>query len=102
MNVVRHAYPEDSHGDKRGVVEITYDIPEPGCLKVEIADRGIAFNPLTYPEPDLNAPLEDRQVGGLGVFLTRQFTDSLEYVRDGAWNRVRFAMLAASPARARE
>ena len=98
MNVVRHAYP----AGVQGVVEISYAVPAPGCLQVEIADRGVAFNPLTYPEPDLNASLEDRPVGGLGVFLTRQFTDSLEYLRDGAWNRVRFALMAASSVRASE
>jgi len=88
MNVVRYAYPADS----RGLVEITYSIPQACCLRVEIADQGVEFNPLELAEPELGSSLEERPVGGLGVFLIRHYADSLHYRRDGAWNRVLFSV----------
>lgn len=88
MNVARHAYLDGLPG----LVEIIWSVPQPGLLCVDIADRGIAFNPLTRAEPDLNASLNERPVGGLGIFLIRRLTQSLEYRRDGNWNRVHFEM----------
>ena len=86
MNVARYAYPPDT----RGLVKITYSIPQASCLSVEIADQGVEFNPLELAPPELGASLEERAAGGLGVFLIRHYTDSLQYRRDGAWNRVLF------------
>lgn len=96
INVARYAYPPEV----AGLVEITYAVPQPGRLSIEIADRGAAFNPLAHPEPELHLELAKRPVGGLGVFLTRKLTDSLQYRREGGWNRVCFEILARSPARA--
>jgi anti-sigma regulatory factor (Ser/Thr protein kinase) len=55
---------------------------------VEYSDRGRPFDPLTAPEPRLDAPLEERCVGGLGVHLARQIMRDLEYRRAGDWNRI--------------
>ncbi len=43
MNVCRHAYPDGM----QGVVTLTYSVPAPGELSVEVADQGVEFNPLT-------------------------------------------------------
>jgi anti-sigma regulatory factor (Ser/Thr protein kinase) len=69
-------------------------------LSFEIADRGAEYNPTTLREPNLPDSLNERSVGGLGVFLVRQLTESLDYSRDGEWNRLRFAFSAASAASA--
>ncbi len=53
---------------------------------------GYPFNPLTRAEPDLNASLDERPVGGLGIFLIRRLTQSVEYRREGNWNRLHFEM----------
>ena len=79
MNVARYAYPSGA----QGMVEVSYSVPQPGLLAVEIADRGEAFDPLSREEPDLTASLEDRPIGGLGIFLVRSMTSGLCYRRDG-------------------
>ena len=53
-------------------------------VRVEIENDAMPFNPLEVPAPDLNRPLDERAVGGLGIHLVRQVMDGLEYQwRDG-------------------
>ena len=67
------------------------------CLRIEkaaysitiiIEDSGIAFNPLRAPEPDVDAPLEDRKIGGLGILLVKSAMDHLDYQRAHGKNRL--------------
>ena len=63
------------------------------ALEVEIVDDGIPFDPLTEaPEPDLSAPLEDRQIGGLGVHMVKYYMEDLSYSRDGVHNRIKMTL----------
>ncbi len=55
-------------------------------LTVEVEDDGRPFNPLEAPTPDMNKPLAERQVGGLGIHLVREMMDELEYERKGDKN----------------
>ena len=74
VNVCTHAYPEDSPGD----VSISWSVPAPGQLSVEVADRGAAFNPLNNDPPDLTLSLEelaDRRVGHLSGKDLRHLVD---------------------------
>lgn len=48
-------------------------------LEIVFQDGGVEFNPLDKEDPDINAPLEEREIGGLGIFLCKQMMDSLEY-----------------------
>lgn len=57
-------------------------------LAVEISDDGIEFAPDSADDPDTHASIEDRPIGGLGIFLTRQMMDSFEYRRDEGRNIV--------------
>jgi serine/threonine-protein kinase RsbW len=50
-------------------------------VTVEVEDDATPFNPLEAPVPDLNQPLDERPVGGLGIHLVRQVMDGLEYQR---------------------
>jgi serine/threonine-protein kinase RsbW len=84
MNVCCHAYLED----KQGEVILTYSIPAPGELSVEVADQGAEFNPLTAPPPDVTLNLESRPLGGLGIFLVKTLAPSVAYRRDRDWNRL--------------
>jgi serine/threonine-protein kinase RsbW len=59
-----------------------------GAVQLEYADRGTPYNPLEAPEPDLNASLMDRQVGGLGVHLMRRIMTDLRYERSGDTNHL--------------
>jgi serine/threonine-protein kinase RsbW len=56
---------------------------------IEIEDDGRPFDPLTAPAPRLDVPLEERQPGGLGLYLARRVTDAMDYRRDGGRNIVR-------------
>jgi serine/threonine-protein kinase RsbW len=84
MNVCSHAYLEDT----KGVVVLTYSVPAPGELSVEVADQGAEFNPLTAPPPDVTLNLESRPLGGLGIFLVKTLAPSVAYRRDRDWNRL--------------
>ena len=55
-------------------------------LHIEIEDDGWQFNPLGLPDPDIQKPLEDRQIGGLGVYLVRKLMDGVEYRRENEKN----------------
>lgn len=58
-------------------------------LTIEFADDGAAFDPLTQEGPDLDAPLDERSVGGLGVHLLRSLTDEAHYARREEGNVLR-------------
>lgn len=60
-------------------------------VAIEVVDNGIAFDPLDHPEPDLDASIEDRQIGGLGIHFMRTIMDSVSYERDGGLNRLRMS-----------
>lgn len=57
-------------------------------VTLEIADEGVAFDPLQAPAPDLESDLDERRVGGLGVFLVQQLMDAVDYRRDDGWNHL--------------
>src|SRR5690625_5041078 len=63
---------------------------EPEALHVEVEDDGRAFNPLEVPPPDIDAPLESRPIGGLGVHFLRTLMDDLCYRRENGRNRLCF------------
>ena len=58
-------------------------------VTVEIADNGRPFNPLLELDtPDVSAPLGERPIGGLGVYLVRSMMDELSYTREDGMNRL--------------
>ena len=58
-------------------------------VRVEISDDGRPFDPLNdAAEPDLDAPLEERSIGGLGIHLVREMMDELYYRREDGKNRL--------------
>ena len=77
-----------------GIQDLTPDLAESlnlgnelvGVLVNEVRDDGPAWDPRTAPAPDLEAALEDRRVGGLGLHLVRNLVAELEWRRDGAEN----------------
>ena len=48
-------------------------------VEIGFRDGGVEFNPLAKEDPDINAPLENRQVGGLGIFICKQMMDTVTY-----------------------
>jgi serine/threonine-protein kinase RsbW len=84
MNIVTHGTPEGAPNRVELCLALTGD-----DLTLALEDEGPPFDPLTLPPPDVNAPLEDRRVGGLGIFLVRQMMDSVSYTRVGRRNHLR-------------
>ncbi len=83
INVAKHAFPESE--EHNFTVQVSMDDDE---FVARIEDDGKEFNPTEYPNPDLNAPLEARKEGGLGIYLVRQIMTSIEYQRVGGKNVV--------------
>ncbi len=77
LNIINYAYP-----DKTGDIEISYQI-DTGSKEItlQFCDGGVPFNPLSVPEPDVDAPIEERDVGGLGIFLVRKIMQDVQYRR---------------------
>ena len=84
INVVNYAYEDgDEHEFSISVAS------DDQSLTLEIVDGGRPFDPLEEaPEPDLDASLEDRPIGGLGVYLVRTIMDELSYRREDGHNRL--------------
>lgn len=92
VNVVRYAYPAGG-----GEVQLGYAREANRTLRFEISDEGRVFNPIEKAGPDLAGTLENRPVGGLGIFLVRQLVDSLSYRREGGRNVVSFRFPRLEP-----
>ncbi|HEC36082.1 MAG TPA: ATP-binding protein [Anaerolineae bacterium] len=73
-NIIEHAYG----GEGRGDIECTCVIAGDG-LTVTLRDHGRPFDPASVPEPDLYTCLENRKVGGLGVYFIRQLMDEVHF-----------------------
>ena len=53
-------------------------------LEVTFSDSGVPFNPLAKPDPDITLNAEEREIGGLGIYLTKKFMDTVSYeYKDG-------------------
>ena len=74
-------------GGERLQVEIVLSLDD-AALTAQIWDTGRAFDPLEVPDPDLDADVEDRPIGGLGVFLVREMMDDMRYRRVDGRNEV--------------
>jgi len=73
--------------DKSHRIGVTIEL-DGGIITVQLTDDGLPFDPFSAPDPDIDAALEDRPVGGLGVFLVRQLMDEVDYRRAGGRNIV--------------
>jgi anti-sigma regulatory factor (Ser/Thr protein kinase) len=75
-NIVFYAYPDN---DKHKI-NISVSLHNKR-LTIEITDDGIPFNPLAQQPPDTSLPVDERPVGGLGIFLISQIMDEMHYER---------------------
>ena len=80
VNIASYAYPD---GD--GFAVIRRDGGEgPEGLTLTFIDGGVPYDPLQKPDPDLTLPLDQRPIGGLGVFLVKKMVDEAHYeYKDG-------------------
>lgn len=80
-NIVYYAYEEGEVGR----IEIRL-IFKDKSLNIEFIDEGMEFNPLVKSDPDLSIPPEEREIGGLGIFIVKKLMDSVVYSREGKRN----------------
>ncbi|MGF1492663.1 MAG: ATP-binding protein [Microcoleaceae cyanobacterium] len=88
-NIILYGY-SDANTEK--VLELTSH-SDPKGLALSIEDMGIPFDPTQHQIPDnLDQPLEEREIGGLGIYLARTNVDQMFYERLGDRNRNTFVM----------
>jgi serine/threonine-protein kinase RsbW len=73
-NIISHGYA----GLDPGSIIMDLEI-EPDKIVVTLTDFGRSFEPSSAPVPDVNAPLEERELGGYGLFLIQQSMDDMNY-----------------------
>jgi len=72
------AYGYDDHNEH--VINVRMNLHQ-GQVYIEVEDDGKPFNPLEVDAPDIDKPLEERPIGGLGIHLVKNHMDSLQYKR---------------------
>lgn len=83
-NIASYAYCDSKVvGDILITVSVT---EEPKTVTISFRDSGIPYDPLKNPPPNLDLPLSERKIGGLGIFLTKKLMDRVEYHHDGLFN----------------
>ena len=78
VNIARYAY---APREGEATIEISV-VGEPPVAVLRFLDRGIAYNPLDKPDPDVTLSAENREVGGLGVFMAKNIVDSIHYAHE--------------------
>ncbi len=75
VNVAHYAYGE---GEGNMSLGIGFD-EESRAITFRMTDKGIPFDPLKKPDPDISLSADEREIGGLGIFITKKTMDSLTY-----------------------
>ena len=80
VNIAHYAY-----GGKPGEAAIGLDvIPNPKSCRIVFRDRGVPYNPLEKTDPDITLSAEEREIGGLGIYMVKQSMDDINYeYKDG-------------------
>ncbi|MGN7726275.1 ATP-binding protein [Luteimonas sp. 22616] len=82
-NVIEHGGADVAAGERELSVDIGIDGDR---LSLQFSDDGAPFDPTAAAAPDLDADIEDRPIGGLGLHLIRQLAEEISYRRDGGFN----------------
>ena len=82
VNVAHYAYP-DGQGDMTLGIGFEEDSR---TVTFRMADGGIPFDPLQKPDPDITLSLEEREIGGLGIFITKKTMDTVSYTYENNEN----------------
>lgn len=72
VNVAKYAY------DDAGFVEVTLS-NDKSSVKFVFRDSGKPFNPLDRQDPNITASSDEREIGGLGIYMVKQIMDSVTY-----------------------
>ena len=79
-NICRYAY-DDVVGNVLVSVE---ELEDGDSVQITLVDKGIPFDPLAVKDPDVTLKLQERTIGGLGIFMVKRTMDDVQYeYRDG-------------------
>lgn len=82
VNIAHYAYNPDV-----GEAVITIDVDEAArCVVIRFIDGGKPYNPLSREDPDVTLSAEDREIGGLGVFMVKKSMDDMSYTYEDGQN----------------
>ena len=82
VNVAHYAY---GGGEGDMTLGIGFD-EESRMITFRMTDKGVPFDPLKKPDPDITLSAEDREIGGLGIFITKKTMDSVTYAYENGEN----------------
>jgi anti-sigma regulatory factor (Ser/Thr protein kinase) len=85
-NAMTHAFRGGAHE-----VRVIAELQGPRRMSIEIIDDGPEFDPLDAGPPDLEADLDERPIGGLGIHLAREMVDGITYRREDGRNRLKMS-----------
>ena len=75
VNIASYAYPEQV-GDVQVQIEVSQS---PTAITLTFIDGGIKYNPLEVADPDLELSVEERGIGGLGIYLVKKMVEKISY-----------------------
>ena len=80
VNIASYAY-----APAEGMATIRFDFENEGsCVAITFIDEGMPYNPLEKEDPDTTLKAEERQIGGLGIYMVKKSMDDMKYEhRDG-------------------
>ena len=82
VNIVSYAYPENV-----GYAEIQTELQDnPLAINLTFIDSGIQYNPLENNDPDLGLSVEERDIGGLGIYLVKNMVEEISYKYENGKN----------------
>ena len=82
VNVAHYAY-----GGEEGDVTFAIDFEEETRnVTIQMRDEGVAFDPLKKPDPDVTLSADEREIGGLGIFITKKTMDTVTYAYENGEN----------------
>ena len=82
VNVAHYAY---GGGEGDMTLGIHFE-EETRTVTFRMADKGVPFDPLKKPDPDITLSAEEREIGGLGIFITKKTMDTVSYAYENGEN----------------
>ena len=84
LNIIKYAYKKK----KNSFISLDYDITD-NSITFLLTDTGVAFNPLEHKPENIDANLQDRPIGNLGIMIAKKSLDSISYERKNGRNQLK-------------
>ena len=82
VNIAHYAYNPEV-----GQASVTVRVTDaPGCVEIRFTDCGKPYDPLSRQDPDVTLGVEDRAIGGLGIYMVKKSMDELSYAYEDGQN----------------